>query len=106
MQREQDEKTSTETAEAIAADKEATRCGSWTNYLLQEAIRRDPTTPLDVGKFTAAIPSSGWPPGVSESDFHFAGSSVSGKEVDDVGETSMGKMLAEMQERRARVRRA
>ena len=46
-------------AEALKTEMEETRRGAWTNHLLAEAARRDPTAPLNVGALTAAIPSHG-----------------------------------------------
>ncbi len=104
-QRDHEEKAAAERAEALKTSTEETRRGAWTNYLIAETARRDPTAPLNARALMAAVPQQGWPPGVSEGDFHFTGQSV-GHTVDDVAETSMGKALAEMLERSNRVRNA
>ncbi len=105
-QRDEEAKVAAERAAALKADTEATRRGSWSNYLIAEAARRDPTAPLNVGALMAAVPSQGWPPGVSPEEFHFIGQSFGGVAIDDAAETSMGRALAEMLERTSRVQRA
>lgn len=42
------------------------------------------------------IPATGWPPGVSQNDFHFVGEPVLGNEPDDAANTVLGKMLKEI----------
>ena len=88
------QQTETESAERQAALKdeiEKTRRGAWVNALLKNLA--DPTAPFDPTAFEKAIPATGWPAGVSQSDFHFAGERVLGHEADDVGSTLLGKML-------------
>jgi hypothetical protein len=61
--------------------------------------------PFDPFKFEEAIPDKGWPAGISQSDFHFAGEPVRGNDADDVANTMLGKLLNELEEGTARVRR-
>lgn len=106
QQRDEEAKAAAERAETLKKTVEETRVGVWTNYLIAEAARRDPTAPLNAGALMASVPSQGWPPGVSPEEFHFIGQSFGGVAIDDAAETSMGRALAEMLERTSRVQRA
>jgi hypothetical protein len=90
QQKQQDETANAERQAALQAEIEKTRRGAWVNALLKNA---DPSAPFDPTAFEKAIPATGWPAGVSQSDFHFAGERVLGHEADDVGSTLLGKML-------------
>lgn len=102
QQRQQDETANAERQAALKDEIEKTRRGAWVNALLKNLA--DPTAPFDPTAFEKAIPAAGWPAGVSQSDFHFAGEHILGREAEDVGSTTLGKILAELEGRTERVR--
>jgi hypothetical protein len=100
----QNETESAERKSALEAEIEKTRRGSWVCALLKNA---DPAAPFDVNKFEEAIPKTGWPTGDGPHNYHFTGEKLFGIDNDDgVGNTLLGKMFAELQERTKRVQRA
>ena len=106
QQRRQDDTVSAERQTAVKAEIENVRRGAWINTLLKQAVESNPTAPFDPSAFEKAIPATGWPAGVSQNDFHCAGEHVLACEADDLGNTMLGKMLAELQEQTERVRHA
>ena len=105
QQKEDDDAASAATQEALATEIETTRRGAWFNFRLSEMVARDPSAKFNPDDAANAIPKTGWPPGQSQDDYAFSGLPV-GKIVDDVAQTSMAKMLAAVQERAERLRRA
>lgn len=85
---------------ALATEIEKMRRGTWVTELLKQAAASNPDAPFDPEKFEAAIPQTGWPAGISPSDFHFSGQHAVGNDNDDVGQTTLGRMFAEIQEGR------
>lgn len=88
----EDAKAKAQAAEALAVEIEETRRGAWVNHRLAEATARGAA--FEPTGFMASIPETVWPPGVSVTDFHFAGM-PGGKVVDDVGETRLMKLARE-----------
>lgn len=105
-QKTQDETANAERQKALDTEIELTRHGAWISALLKNAVETNPTAAFDVNAFEKSIPAKGWPPGVSESDYHFAGQTVFGSADDDVANTTLGKMLGELTARDERIRRA
>jgi hypothetical protein len=101
QQKQQDDSADTEAA--LQAEIERTRRGAWVNALLKNAVATNPDARFDPIAFEKSIPVTGWPPGASQSDFHFAGEHILGREADDVGSTTLGKILAELEGRTLRV---
>ena len=60
-------------------------------HLLADAVARGDSRPVDPSAMMSSIPAVVWPPGVSITDFHFAGL-PGGKVVDDVSETRLFKL--------------
>lgn len=76
--------------DALNADIEQTRRGSWFGHLLASDNSDKPVDPIAISD---AVPAHGWPPGDGPHNYHFAGQHV-GVVADDVTQTSMAKLLA------------
>jgi hypothetical protein len=103
QQKQQDDSANAERQAALQAEIERTRRGAWVVELLKNA---DPTAPFDANKFEEAIPQTGWPADDGPHNYHFAGQPVFGSDNDDVAGTMLGKILNEIQENAARLKRA
>lgn len=79
-------------AEALAAEIEETRVGSWVLHRLTE-MQRNGNPIVDGAALRASIPKHQWPPGVAVSDFHFKGL-PGGQVAQDPGDNSLTRMLA------------
>jgi hypothetical protein len=106
QQRQEDDSANTERQAALEAEIERTRRGAWVTALLKNAMATSPDARFDPVAFEKSIPTTGWPPGISQADFHFAGEPILGREADDGGNTMLGKMLGELLEQTERVRHA
>ena len=103
----QDETESAERKAALEAEIENTRRGSWINGFIREAAKSNPGAMIDPDAIEQAIPKAGWPADDGPHNYHFTGEKIFGSDNDDgVGNTMLGRMFAELQERTERVQRA